>query len=90
MLTLNASVDNLDVEVKPLVKEIFLSTPNLNKDSRVEMRRSVTSVPLRQQVLCSPSHTRSTSYNLSVYARRAIISSPPIMENKRTDYLHSQ
>ena len=82
MLTLNASVDNLDVEMKPLMKEIFLSTPNLNKESRVEMRRSITGVPLRQQGPGLPySHIRSTSYNLSVYARRAVISAP-IMENK--------
>jgi hypothetical protein len=84
MLTLNASVDNLDVEMKPLMKEIFLSTPNLNKESRVEMRRSITSVPLRQQGPGLPySHIRSTSYNLSIYARRAMISAP-IMENKGT------
>ena len=31
MLTLEAAVDNLDVDMKPLTKDQFLSTPNLNK-----------------------------------------------------------
>ena len=35
MLTLEAAVDNLDVDMRPLCKDQFLSTPNLNKVSNV-------------------------------------------------------
>ena len=34
MLTLEAAVDNLDVEIKPFMKELFLSTPNLHQQLR--------------------------------------------------------
>ena len=38
-LTLEEAVDNLDVDTRPLlIKEIFMSTPNLNKDSMVQVR----------------------------------------------------
>ena len=40
-LTMEEAVDNLDVEIRPLMKEIFMSTPNLNKDSMVQVRQRV-------------------------------------------------
>ena len=34
MLTLEAAVDNLDVDMRPLVpRDLFMSTPNLTKES---------------------------------------------------------
>jgi len=36
-------------------------------------------------LLSSPyTHSRSTSYNLAALSRKAIVSSPPILENKGT------
>ena len=78
MLTLEAAVDNLDADMRPLVKDLFMSTPNLAKDPKTtDLHKSVT---LRQPAPAT--HFRSTSYNLSVVARKAIVSSPPIMESK--------
>ena len=80
ILTLEAAVDNLNVDFRPIdfVKELFLSTPNLNKEPRFDMKKSAT-VALRQS---PPHHFRSTSYSLSAVVRRAIASTPPVAESK--------
>ena len=118
MLTLEAAVDNLDVNLCPLVKDAFMSTPNLAKDptptgSPVILAKepvtpsSVAVIPpasasvaamaassarmfvgCRGNVMLSSAasspftHMRSTSYNLAALSRKAIVSSPPILENK--------
>jgi len=95
MLTLESAVDNLDVNVSPLVRDpAFLSTPNLAKDSVSSVAPpGVSSVRLLaggcrgnvmlSSVTSSPfTHARSTSYNLVALSRKAIVSSPPILENK--------
>ena len=115
MLTLEAAVDNLDVNLFPLVKDVFMSTPNLAKDptpssSPVIVPPVTTSSPVivppatssssvavssvrvivggrGNAILSSASsspytHIRSTSYNLAALSRKAIVSSPPILENK--------
>ncbi|XP_014783664.1 protein furry, partial [Octopus bimaculoides] len=66
MLTLIASVDNLDLELRPtdMMRELFLSTPNLAKESSTEVARgSVVNAN------SGPAHTRSTSYTVSVLSR---------------------
>lgn len=67
MLTLIASVDNLDLELRPtdMMRELFLSTPNLAKDCLSEAIKGsvVSSNP-------APAHTRSTSYTVSVLTSR--------------------
>ena len=82
MLTLEAAVDNLDVNVCPLVKDAFMSTPNLAKDSAAILP----SASVRMITGCHGNtpftHIRSTSYNLVALSRKAIVSSPPILENK--------
>ncbi len=83
MLSLEAAVDNLDVDMKPLNKEIFMSTPNLNKELGVVMRRSPAAGIMRHSVAYHPyQHVRSTSYSLSSYARRTVIPSPATAEGR--------
>lgn len=67
MLTLEAAIDNLDLEFRPIdfMKELFMSTPNLAKDS--DGRRGAMTAP--KQSL--PHHSRSTSYSVSVIIQRA-------------------
>ena len=83
MLTLEAAVDNLDIEVRPMAKEMFLSTPNLvRKDQHpgcIELRKSATITPLRHIPYY---HHRSVSHNVAVVTRRAVTSSPPEMESR--------
>ncbi|XP_012945432.1 protein furry homolog isoform X2 [Aplysia californica] len=68
MLTLEASIDNLDLEFRPIdfMRELFMSTPNLAKDA-TDSRRSAITAP--RQV--HPHHARSTSYTVSAYTQRA-------------------
>ncbi|CAH1777850.1 unnamed protein product [Owenia fusiformis] len=63
MLTLESAVDVLDLGFRPMdfMKELFMSTPNLTKEPRSEMKKSAT-VVLRTS---PPHHMRSTSYNFS-------------------------
>ena len=88
ILTLEAAVDNLNVDFRPIdfVKELFMSTPNLNKEPRLELKKSAT-VALRQ----STQHYRSTSYSLANVVRRpvstmspiaAVPTSPTVLESK--------
>uniref|UniRef100_T1J0K0 DAD domain-containing protein n=1 Tax=Strigamia maritima TaxID=126957 RepID=T1J0K0_STRMM len=72
MLTLEAAVDSLDSDFRPMdfVKELFKSTPNLNKDNR----KSAPVIPISQSYhgqTPQPGHTRSTSYSVSYCLRRA-------------------
>ena len=88
MLTLESAVDNINVGFRAidLVQELFLSTPNLAKEAKIEPRRSAT-VAMRQT---APYRYRSTSYSLSgrsLQSRRAITSSPPCVETRsRCEY----
>jgi len=106
MLTLESAVDNLDMNVCLLVKDAFMSTPNLAKDSAtiapptntsqspIIVPPTTSSASVRMIAGCrgnvalssatsSPfTHIRSMSYNLAALSRKAIVSSPPILENK--------
>jgi hypothetical protein len=91
MLTLEAAVDNLDVNLRPLVKELFMSTPNLAKDPTLYqipasnapiVCKSSTMAPHAQLLPTLSTHLRSTSYNLAAVARKAVVSSPPVLEHK--------
>jgi hypothetical protein len=65
MLTLEAAVDNLDLEVRSfdVMKEFFNSTPNLAKNQNSEASNKRLSVlGPRQDV---PRHSRSTSYSVT-------------------------
>ncbi|KAK6976868.1 protein furry, partial [Biomphalaria glabrata] len=68
MLTLEASIDNLDLEFRPIdfMRELFMSTPNLAKDFG-DSRRSAITAPKHAQA----HHARSTSYTVSAYTQRA-------------------
>ena len=69
MLTLEAFVDNLDLEFRPIdfMRELFMSTPNLAKDQVESNRRSAIICPKQQH----SHHARSTSYSASVFMQRA-------------------
>ncbi|GFN79511.1 protein furry homolog isoform x3, partial [Plakobranchus ocellatus] len=80
MLTLEASIDNLDLEFRPIdfMRELFMSTPNLAKDlggagegggggNTSQNRRSAITAPREAH----PHHARSTSYTVSAYTQRA-------------------
>ncbi|XP_070197468.1 protein furry-like isoform X3 [Littorina saxatilis] len=69
MLTLEAFVDNLDLEFRPIdfMRELFMSTPNLAKD-QIELNRRSAIIAPKQQV---SHHARSTSYSASVFMQRA-------------------
>ncbi|KAK3798079.1 hypothetical protein RRG08_034635 [Elysia crispata] len=83
MLTLEASIDNLDLEFRPIdfMRELFISTPNLAKDlggaagigfhgeggNTSQNRRSAITAPREAH----PHHARSTSYTVSAYTQRA-------------------
>lgn len=62
ILTLEAAVDNLDIEMRPIdyMREIFMSTPNLAKEY-TEGRKGSLMAP-RQAI---PHHARSTSYSVT-------------------------
>ena len=87
MLTLEAAVDNLDVDLRPLMRELFLSTPNLSKEARSEMRKSATITPLRPNVPHHGTHCRSTSFrdNMSLLMRRSMMSPSGVAETKGTE-----
>jgi len=108
MLTLETAVDNVDVNVCPLIRDAFMSTPNLAKDpatpssspvilppatsssavvSSVRMSGGCRGNAILSSASSSPyTHIRSTSYNLAALSRKAIVSSPPILENKGMYY----
>ncbi|XP_021378295.1 protein furry-like isoform X2 [Mizuhopecten yessoensis] len=70
ILTLEAAVDNLDLEFRPMdfMRELFISTPNLAKDGGSEGRKSCALMAPRHP---SPHHARSTSYSQGPVHRTA-------------------
>ncbi|XP_063413170.1 protein furry-like isoform X1 [Mytilus trossulus] len=70
MLTLEAAVDNLDLEIRSfdIMKEIFKSTPNLLKDQSNESANKRLSVLGPRQDI--QQHARSTSYSVTGPAHR--------------------
>lgn len=79
LLTLEAAVDSLDSDFRPLdvMKDIFKSTPNLNNkdggaNSMLPGKKSPSGVGAPQSPNFSmPSHARSTSYSVSYCTRKA-------------------
>ncbi|XP_058457794.1 protein furry isoform X3 [Malaya genurostris] len=81
LLTLEAAVDSLDSDFRPLdvMKDIFKSTPNLNnKDGAISNvygnKRASDGLPGSPQTMTnmgSGGHTRSTSYSISYCSRKA-------------------
>ncbi|XP_055531189.1 protein furry isoform X3 [Wyeomyia smithii] len=81
LLTLEAAVDSLDSDFRPLdvMKDIFKSTPNLNnKDGAISNvygnKRSSDGLPGSPQNMnnmVTGGHTRSTSYSISYCSRKA-------------------
>ncbi|XP_050432999.1 protein furry isoform X2 [Adelges cooleyi] len=92
LLTLEAAVDSLETDFRPLdmTRDIFKSTPNLNnKDINpiVEGKRSVVQkAPINRRVPPScfnqASHFRSTSYSVSHYSRKAVPYSQFVVSTK--------
>ncbi len=74
MLTLEAAVDNLDVDLRPLNRDLFMSTPNL---VGIVAKKGITGgTPQRQPVASHLSaHLRSTSCTAAAYTNRHAISS---------------
>lgn len=80
LLTLEAAVDSLDSDFRPLdvMKDIFKSTPNLNNKDGVGTstggKKSIDGTPGSPQAINSmlqnQGHTRSTSYSVSYCTRR--------------------
>lgn len=81
MLTLEAAVDNLDNDLRPLLKDLCLSTPNLANEVISESRKMRIVAPLRN---LGPPYRSSSCNQSSIVARKAIVSSPPVMENKES------
>lgn len=82
LLTLEAAVDSLDSDFRPLdvMKDIFKSTPNLNNKDGVHAtaggKKSPSSlVQQTQNNISSVGHARSTSYSVS-YCTRKVSNSP--------------
>ncbi|KAL5012719.1 hypothetical protein ScPMuIL_011270 [Solemya velum] len=63
ILTLEEAVDNLDLDLRSfdLMREIFMSTPNLAKETLSEPKRGIMMAPKHP----SPHHARSTSYSVT-------------------------
>ncbi|XP_025416970.1 protein furry isoform X3 [Sipha flava] len=92
LLTLEAAVDSLETDFRPLdmTRDIFKSTPNLNnKDTSSIVEGSKRSVaqkaPVNRRMPPSyfnqASHFRSTSYSVSHYSRKAV----PYSQSAATD-----
>lgn len=82
LLTLEAAVDSLDSDFRPLdvMKDIFKSTPNLNNKDGVNVSAGGKKSPCgivqqTQNYISSSGHTRSTSYSVS-YCTRKVSNSP--------------
>ncbi|XP_066250595.1 protein furry isoform X1 [Euwallacea similis] len=80
LLTLEAAVDSLESDFRPLdlTKEIFKSTPNLNnKDAGVFKNKPdgspVTATPVFLNHSVSAGHARSTSYSVSYGLRKGTL-----------------
>ncbi len=95
LLTLESSVDSLDSDFRPLdfMKEIFKSTPNLNKDIGT-LGNSVTAgkrlgyggagASAAGYLQQSNAHARSTSYSVSHYYTRRTSGWPSCVDHKGT------
>ncbi|XP_037037722.1 protein furry isoform X7 [Bradysia coprophila] len=82
LLTLEAAVDSLDSDFRPLdvMKDIFKSTPNLNNKDGANVssgcKKSPSGIaPLAPSHMVSNKHARSTSYSVS-YCTRKTSNSP--------------
>ncbi|XP_064619246.1 protein furry-like isoform X4 [Lineus longissimus] len=87
MLTLEAAIDHLDLDFRPVdfAKELFMSTPNLTKEPKIDMRKSAT-VALRHP---GGHHARSTSHTLSYHRRVHVTTSviePKEARQKQPDF----
>lgn len=89
LLTLEAAVDSLDSDFRPLdvMKDIFKSTPNLNNKDGVNVttggKKSPSGIVQQTQNYITPSgHARSTSYSVS-YCTRKVSNSPCDKQGKR-------
>lgn len=92
LLTLEAAVDSLESDFRPLdfMKEIFKSTPNLNnKEGAAGGKRSPGAgimLPSGASPLGGSHHMRSTSYSVSYCGYRKVNSTPTqqttIIDNK--------
>ncbi|KAH8406857.1 hypothetical protein KR222_008787, partial [Zaprionus bogoriensis] len=78
LLTLEAAVDSLDSDFRPLdvMKDIFKSTPNLNNkdggpNSILPGKKSPSGMTPQSSNYSIPSHGRSTSYSVSYCGRKA-------------------
>ncbi|XP_055383655.1 protein furry isoform X2 [Condylostylus longicornis] len=77
LLTLEAAVDSLDSDFRPLdvMKDIFKSTPNLNnKDGQGSVlpgKKSPSGAAPQSPSFAIPSHARSTSYSVSYCTRKS-------------------
>lgn len=89
LLTLEAAVDSLDSDFRPLdvMKDIFKSTPNLNNKDGVNASSGKKSpsglVQQTQNHMMQSGHTRSTSYSVS-YCTRKVSISPCDKQGKQT------
>lgn len=86
MLTLEAFVDNLDLEFRPIdfMRELFMSTPNLAKD-HIDNRRCAIMPPKQPY----PHHARSTSYSASAFTQRAHYGAGELSCSKRRGELEN-
>lgn len=89
LLTLEAAVDSLDSDFRPLdvMKDIFKSTPNLNNKDGVNVssggKKSPCGImPQMQNNALVSGHTRSTSYSVS-YCTRKVSNSPCEKQGKK-------
>ncbi|KAG5678891.1 hypothetical protein PVAND_008517 [Polypedilum vanderplanki] len=74
LLTLEAAVDSLDSDFRPLdvMKDIFKSTPNLNKEvaNKRASDGNQASVLTTSTLISSGNHARSTSYSVSYCSKK--------------------
>lgn len=83
LLTLEAAVDSLESDFRPLdfMKDFFKSTPNLNNKELIGKRSMMCADPLPQfSYLNQMGHMRSTSYSVSYGLRKA--SGSPASDSK--------
>ncbi|KAL7307325.1 hypothetical protein TKK_0000516 [Trichogramma kaykai] len=94
LLTLEAAVDSLESDFRPLdfMKEIFKSTPNLNnKDAALAKRSSAGPMgypnqgPQMYTQLNQPGHMRSTSYSVSYSSRKSAAAATAAVEAKEME-----
>ncbi|KAH1002588.1 hypothetical protein HUJ04_008665 [Dendroctonus ponderosae] len=85
LLTLEAAVDSLESDFRPLdlTKEIFKSTPNLNNKDAVSFKKNpdgtnAVATPILNHSI-SVGHARSTSYSVSYGFRKSV----PVSDEKK-------